>query len=63
MEISRTLYFVCVQYLTLVLCERRANVGQIDLAPKYGTYPYLTSNDIYMDPCKAREYLLSNFVE
>lgn len=30
-----------------------ASVGLIDNAPKYGTFPHKTSNDQYMDPCKA----------
>ena len=49
----KTWILLLLQGVVCVYCERRAKVGLIENAPSYGTYPHKTSNDIYMDPCKA----------
>ncbi|XP_052268222.1 bone morphogenetic protein 1 homolog [Dreissena polymorpha] len=44
-------------YWIYVICDSTARSGLIENAPKYGTYPHKTSNDIYMDPCKAYGFI------
>ncbi|XP_053392429.1 tolloid-like protein 1 isoform X5 [Mercenaria mercenaria] len=43
--------------VSFINCDiKRASVGLIENAPKYGTYPHKSSNDHYMDPCKAYSF-------
>lgn len=51
--LQRIWIFILFQGFICVCCEHRAKVGLLENAPKYGTYPHKTSDDIYMDPCKA----------
>lgn len=58
MEYRTGIYFILQIFgFSIVACEKRASVGNIDNAPKYGTYPHKCSNDQFMDPCKACKYL------
>lgn len=59
MELTRGVYVLFSYITTLMLfvnCERHARVRLVENAPEYGTYPHKTSNDIYMDPCKACKF-------
>jgi hypothetical protein len=55
MELQKGIYFILHFFgITFINCETKiASIGLLDDAPKYGTYPHKSSNDQYMDPCKA----------
>lgn len=60
MELRTGIYFILQIFgVSLVTCDKKhASVGLIENAPKYGTFPHKSSNDQYMDPCKACKFSL-----
>ena len=54
--LQRTWIYLFFQTFVCVYGDKHATVGLLENAPKYGTYPHKTSDDIYMDPCKACKY-------
>lgn len=58
----QTMIYVLLQsvIVSFVECDKDiklASVGLFEEAPEYGTYPYKTSEDHYMDPCKACKFV------
>ena len=53
---QRTWIYLVFQTFVCVYGYKRATVGLLENAPKYGVYPHKTSDDIYMNPCKACKY-------
>ena len=51
-----TWIYLVFQTFVCVYGYKRATVGLLENAPKYGVYPHKTSDDIYMNPCKACKY-------
>lgn len=61
MKVRTAVGALVLHYITvLVTCDRKVTVGHVESAPKYGSYPYKTSNDIFMDPCKACKFVIFN---
>ena len=64
MELQKGIYLILHFFgITFINCDtsKVATVGLIEEAPKYGTYPHKSSNDNYMDPCKACKIFFSQF--
>ena len=65
MELRTAIYFILQCFgVSVINCHinKPASVGLLENAPKYGAFPYKSSNDHYMDPCKACKLILTQLL-